>query len=332
MAAHIYSMTCDCPDCRPSSKAAFDNFQPVRTPVQGRAERQFLSAIAGPLRKLKRQTWVLLTGGTPEKSLRAKAPWTAFEGLLLDRYVNEYLVAELGRVNPDPETWHSEGGLLPSQLATHFDTGVAVGVDVAQATVAQLTELTRERNKREFLRTAFARLSDRGWGCLKEVMDRPGSPDWYGKGHPGQAPGVRQIIEHGMGIGQNPVQTAREASAAYDNYERWEFSRLSRTETMFALNAGAEAELMAAGFTRVADETGALLGMPPFHPSCRCSVTIDTNTRQMVYSISVLACYICQGMKQQEALVLAAPATNPDIVGAPEQDVGGVYLGTPPQA
>lgn len=293
---------CACPDCRTAKGAAkrpFDDWQPSRSDTQTEGEVKLLRELARSLRTLKERTWELVTGRR-RKAEGDPVEWGPMDDYALGQATRQYLTETIGAPNPDYELWvSSPEAILPENLSLQFGVGIANGADlVGQG--ERLLFNARARQQEQFLRLAFDRLSQRGWGALKDVMDRGAAEDvdrWLADRANVQPPGVRQILSHGLANGRNSLAVGRDISRAYDEYERWEFERLARTETAFALNAGAQAELEAQGFVRV-PETPDI----PRHPSCRCSWSVDPESGYIIYSVSALACEVCRELLVTEAL------------------------------
>ncbi|MDO8607703.1 MAG: hypothetical protein Q7R40_14285, partial [Phaeospirillum sp.] len=159
----------------------------------------------------------------------------------------------------------------------------AVGVQRArQLTRAETTAFrpTRESPQiKRLLTDSFNRLSDQG-----EVRLR------------GQLGEVRDILTDGTLKGRNSFDVAKELDARFEQYSRYEFERLARTEASFANNAGIVDELSAegvkvfevlvsplacpvcqshAGAKVPAEKARTGDTIPPWHPQCLCSTVAD---------------------------------------------------------
>jgi len=151
----------------------------------------------------------------------------------------------------------------------------AVGLNGAQRlTKAEASVLTPGRDAaavQHMLGEAFDRLSENGQMRLERII-----------------PDIHEMLADAAANNMNPLDVAAELSARFDHYSDFEFERLARTEVAFAQNAALVDEFAAEGFANNLNEE------PPFHPNCLCSLTIDTERREVVYDIATEACDLCQ--------------------------------------
>lgn len=277
--------------------------RPARFEEIHQQERPFRRALVAAWRKLRNRTFRVLgvryTGS--RKAVRSplcarkQIDFGAIEQIQWQQAIDEYLADVQGdrSIASAEQNWLRSDGVLPEQWRLAITTGVDRATVLTGAAEAALPA-TDAAALAEFTETAFERLSEGGVSRLQRVLTDPT--------YPGGS--VEGIIREGIAESVNPLQTARELSARFDQYEDYEFARLARTETAFAQNFGITAELEAEGFTPTVVMAGPDHGFPPFHPNCVCSVTIDTNTGRILYDVSATACEICQSALMAEAIEL----------------------------
>jgi hypothetical protein len=209
--------------------------------------------------------------------------WDNVSQIEWNQLVNEYLVEMQGSTDVVAMTnnWSFSDGNLPEEWRLATQTGVDRSVLLTGATEAALDTFPAEAVD-AFGKSAFERLSVGGRSRLKVMLD-------------GDYPGgsIRSIIGNAVETGENPLTTARNLSRRFDQYERWEFARLTRTEVAFAQEAGLAAELKAEGYV-VPQRNGENIDLPPYHPNCVCSRTIDTVSGWILPEVSPSACQVCQ--------------------------------------
>lgn len=316
---HALHDGCACGDCRHErgmQKAPFSDWQPASSERLAKGEAKLWRELSKSLRALKGTTYGLVTGGGDPRA--GIVDWTPYDEYLLQRATDKYLTETIGAPQPEYDLWRSDpSSILPANLSLQYASGITNGADLAGGAERVLAN-NRAFQTGKFLQTSFNRLSARGWGALTDVLYRGSANDvdkWLADKANVQPPGVEAILRHGIQNGRNSIAVGRDLSRAYDEYERWEFERLARTETAFALNAGTQAELEAHGYVRVAD-TPAI----PIHPSCRCAWSINTETGEIVYSVSLTACVICQELIMLER---EAQRRRPRNVAAPTEPERG---------
>lgn len=148
----------------------------------------------------------------------------------------------------------------------------------SEATGAQAATLLPERNAdgiMKLLSDSFDRLSEDGQLRIGDQLD-----------------GIREVLQAGLETGANPLDVAGDLAERFQGYREYEWDRLARTEIAFAQNRGMVDEFSAEGYSMdgIGDE-------PPFHPNCMCSLTIDTDTKRVVYDIADQACDGCLAYK-----------------------------------
>lgn len=164
-------------------------------------------------------------------------------------------------------------GIIQQHNILSFATGLQRGSDL----VSQEQTVTAARNNpatEKMLENAFARLSESGQLRLEQVRDE-----------------LHGILAGAAEAGLGPLDTARQLSAQFDEYSRYEFQRLARTEAAYASEEGVREQLQAYGVTAyewlvdasacpvcqgyvgqviAADDVE---NLPPAHPNCLCTVS-----------------------------------------------------------
>jgi hypothetical protein len=150
-------------------------------------------------------------------------------------------------------------------------------------TGADATAILPERAaqaKQELLSNAFAKLSDGGRLRLEDQLVE-----------------LKTILNDGLAEGLNPLEMARSMSDRFDQYERYEFERLARTEIAFAQNAGQVEEAKAEDVDVSQVDTSAF----PAHPNCMCDYLVEYDENgngALKYNVSAQACEVCQAFVQ----------------------------------
>lgn len=281
-------------------------FVPNRWPEQAQQEYDLWQEIIGVWRPIEEQVWELIRLEPPgSRALGDPGTWGPNEWALLDEAARQLEEELIGRSrNPahyaDPA--HAEDAILAKAGRTGFATGMDRAVLLTKAGESHLLPMRGEQAIQEFLSIGFNRLSDQGRLRLAGILRDPD--------YPGGS--VQSILRQAMAEGENPIATARALSKRFDEYERWEFARLARTEVAFAQNTGMEAEWEAEGFSRPPDiQAGALFSSPPWHPNCICSIVPDPATGYIVYDVATTACSICQGMLARQRSFFAGHEVEP---------------------
>jgi len=173
-----------------------------------------------------------------------------------------------------------------SGIIEHYDRyahslGITRAYELTGAGDSALSATENESGVQAFMGMAFDRLSENGAMRLEGIRDE-----------------LRGILEDGVANSINPIDVARSISAQFDEYSRYEFERLARTEIAFAQNAGFIDECQAEQIDTSTVDTSAF----PAHPNCLCGYSIeqaDNGTWHMVYDVSAQACEVCQEVAQQ---------------------------------
>jgi hypothetical protein len=180
----------------------------------------------------------------------------------------------MGFANPD-----TGDGIIQQWDRFAHAIGVTRATEMSGAEAAQILPGRNSDAIRSLMENAFERLSDQGTLRLE-----------------GQLGELRTILSEGMALGSNPIEISREMAGRFDSYEGWEFERLARTEVAFSQNAGLMDEFNAEGINMSLVEGD----VPPWHPNCMCSISIEETTNDQgttewvaVYDISDQACDLC---------------------------------------
>ncbi len=160
-------------------------------------------------------------------------------------------------------------------IQQHNLMSYAVGLQRGSDLFNRPQTVTAARNNpatERMLENAFARLSSGGQMRLETVRD-----DIHG------------VLAGAAEAGISPLETARQLNAQFDQYSRYEFQRLARTEAAFASEEGVREQLQEYGVTHLIwlidvsacpvcqgyvgqvieiDDTE---NLPPAHPSCLCA-------------------------------------------------------------
>jgi hypothetical protein len=173
-----------------------------------------------------------------------RAQWNAFA----DAFEQHF--REVAGMKRDQEGFVSPttgDGIVQDYYLNGLSLGVLRANEATQSGAANVL-IARDSNAvQSFINEGFARLSDQGALRLEQIM-----------------PQVKQIIQQGISLGDNPLDIAKQLSDRFDQYKGWEFERLARTETAFAQNAGYNAECDAAGVDMSRVDPSAV----PAHPNC----------------------------------------------------------------
>ncbi len=229
-----------------------------------------------PLAALQSEAFLML--GLPQPKAEAPFRYTAAMRRVIDDAISIYL-AEIagpvrtreGYVEGGPEADTADGVLQQWQRFS-FAVGLRRGADLTD----RAQTLSAERNSpatRAMLDNAFTRLSEGGALKLEKVRDE-----------------IHGILAGATDAGLGPLDTARQLSNRFEQYKRFEFERLARTEAAFASIEGSRGQmqdlgvryvrwLLSAGACPICQSfEGLLIGIdetdrhPPGHPNCLCDL------------------------------------------------------------
>lgn len=191
----------------------------------------------------------------------------------IDLFLNEMAGPDRSRegfVEGGIESDTPDGVMQQRSVFTH-----AVGVQRAAQVVGVDSTVTSGRQSpavKAMLDNAFTRLSEGGRLRLEGVRDE-----------------IHSVLVSGTDAGLGPIEVGRQLSKQFNQYERFEFERLARTEAAFAAEAGTREQYREFGvqFVRWVISSGACQlcvafegqlvpieeteNQPPIHPNCLCS-------------------------------------------------------------
>lgn len=214
---------------------------------------------------------VLAEGGAPFR-------YTAKQRRLIEAALTSFLVEMAG---PD----RSREGFVTGGLESETPDGVlqqrslftyAIGLERAASVAGRTGTLTAGRQNPavlEMLDGAFSRLSENGKLRLEGVRDE-----------------IHSVLVSATDAGISPLETGRQLANRFDQYRRFEFERLARTEAAFAAEAANRDQMRDFGVTEVVwlisssacpicrAREGKVYAIedvenhPPEHPNCLCSL------------------------------------------------------------
>lgn len=260
--------------------------------------------------------------------------WLPGEQAEFDRAVQWFMDSMVGKARDaaafaDPSTamidvhnpLYDGKPILPGQLRTSYELGVNRAVQVVGDNAPRLLGPRNAEAQREFLTLAFRRLSDGARLKLGDVLN----------GTPKTGQSVRDMLLNAMNEGQGALKTARQLRNKFREIDGYDWQRLARTETSFALNAGAQAEYLERGYRIPATETGAMIDLPTFHPCCVCGTTVLPELGYIVPDVAATACQVCQAARIRAEIAVAdkigverieitpTPAPQPRVARRPRQ-------------
>lgn len=227
-----------------------------------------------PLAVLRAAVYSAIGATDPATKTAEPFRYTTASRQVIDRAVEQFLTVMAG---PDRTRKgfvqggsESPDGVIQSRDVLAYAIGLHRGADLAGK--AQTMQAGRDSPAvREMLDNAFDRLSAKGALRLEQVRD-----DIHG------------ALTSAQSAGLNPIETARQLAAQFDQYKGWEFQRLARTESAFAAGAGARDQMQDLGVQRVevmisasaceicqgyegqVFDVGDTDNQPPYHPNCLC--------------------------------------------------------------
>ncbi len=270
---------------------------PANNPEQAARERALYERIGRAFNGFCRYAWRFcgVPGSFDDIALAAAGAytWDPADQAEFDRATKWFIDGLIGeRRDPgafsDPSTaqvdlhnpLYNGKPILPGELRTAYEVGIDQAVQLTGDDSPQLLGQRNYQAQQDFLRDSFARLTD---GARVTIGDHL----------TGETNSVKAMLLDAMNEGQNPLKTARELQRAFRDVQGYQWARLARTETSFALNSGAQAEYAARGYV-VPTHEGKSIDLPPYHPNCLCSSTIDVELGVMLPDVSAIACHICQ--------------------------------------
>ena len=271
--------------------------RPVRFEEVVSHERRAYRALVRPLRAFRRAVFDMLDLGGRRG---AKVAWSGYTQQEWDRAIAKFLLDMQGAtdIRAAAEGWFFSEAALPTEWRFGMRVGLGRATLLTGASEAALEQTTGDA-VRAFGQNAFERLSDQGQSRLANILES--------KDYPGGS--VRSIIQAAVESGENPLTTARDLAGRFDQYERWEFARLTRTEVAFAQEAGIRDELEGEGYRQLP------MRYPPLHPSCVCSQTVDMERSLITLDVSATACEACQAALVVQNSLIEGLAERPIAAG-----------------
>lgn len=236
----------------------------------------FYRDLLRPLDELEEAVFKALPA-LPTTKAEERFRYTAIAHDVIDKAL-EIFLAEMAGPDRSREGF-VEGGLASDQsdgvIQQRLQHTFAIGVERGAEVIGRGTTIAAGRQSpavMAMMESAFARLSESGKLRLEGVRD-----DIHG------------ILTSATAAGLSPLETARQLSGQFDNYRRYQFERLARTEAAFAAEAGSRAQyrdlgvrylkiLLAANacpICRTFEERliaiDDLDSQPPYHPNCLCT-------------------------------------------------------------
>jgi SPP1 gp7 family putative phage head morphogenesis protein len=231
-----------------------------------------------PLDELRTAIFTALPVRDPGKAAKSEPfRYTAAVRRVIDTALDLFLTelagpdrTREGFVQGGAET-ETPDGILQQRSLFAYAVGLQRGASLLQA--EQSLQAGRQSPAvTAMLDHAFARLSEGGKLRLESVRDD-----------------IHSVLVSAQDAGLNPLVTARQLAAQFDQYSGWEFQRLARTEAAFAAEEGTRNQFVDLGVTHVewlissgacpicegfagqvfeVDDTD---NLPPAHPNCMCS-------------------------------------------------------------
>lgn len=243
-------------------------WQALRRAIDG-----FYGDLTRLLSALEEDVFAALPALAEEGSFR----YTAKQRRLIEAALTAFLIEMAG---PD----RSREGFVTGGLESETPDGVlqqravfnyAIGLERAAGVAGRPGTLTAGRQNPAVLAmldSAFSRLSESGALRLESVRDE-----------------VHSVLVSATDAGISPIETGRQLSNRFQQYRRFEFERLARTEAAFAAEAANRDQMRDFGVTHVTILLSAsacpicrvyegrvipiddLDSLPPYHPNCLCS-------------------------------------------------------------
>lgn len=246
-------------------------WQGLRAAIQA-----YYAALLPPLATLRAAVFAVFPRLTPTKAdLPGEPPFFYFpsQRILIDHAVEIFLREMAGEDRSMDGFISPEGdGILQERAVFTYKVGLQRGADLVNAD--QMMEVARgDPAVRAMLEHAFERMSENGRLGLEGIGDQ-----------------VHSVLTSAQAAGLNPLETARQLTAEFDQLKGWEFQRLARTESAYAAIDGSRDQMMELGVTQVEWLTSAdacpvcqsFVGQrfsiedtnnhPPGHPNCVCDL------------------------------------------------------------
>ena len=237
----------------------------------------FYDDLLRPLAALEAECFLMLGLPSP-KAEGSPFRYTAAMRRTIDAAIDLYLEAIAGNdrtrsgyVEGGPEADETDGVLQQWQRFS-FAVGLRRGADL----VDRAQTISAERQSpatRAMLDNAFSRLSENGTLRLEKVRDE-----------------IHGLLVGATEAGLGPLDTGRQLSNRFEQYKRFEFERLARTEAAFAAIEGSRNQMQELGvqlvrwllssgacpicqsFENKLFEVDDTANHPPGHPQCLCDL------------------------------------------------------------
>lgn len=237
----------------------------------------FYADLLVPLERLRESVFRTLSIPTPRKQEEEAFRYLARHRRVIDEAISLFL-SEIagpvrtreGFVDGGAESDTPDGVIQQREVFAHA-VGLRRGADLLDASIS-IPAGRQSPSVRAMLDNAFTRLSESGKLRLEGVRDE-----------------IHSIMVSAQDAGLSPIATARQLGSQFDQYKRFEFERLARTEAAFAAEEGSRNQMRELGVefvTWLLDVSacpickayeGRLIPIddtdnhPPAHPNCLCS-------------------------------------------------------------
>ncbi|HEV8177409.1 MAG TPA: minor capsid protein [Gemmatimonadales bacterium] len=248
-------------------------YRQLRTAIQS-----YYGDLLPPLEQLREQV-LLLAGLQAAEELGGAFSLSTEQRARINEAVERMLVQLAGPVRTR-EGFVAGGieadtpdGIIQARNQITYAVGLQRGARLLD-TETTLTAGRKDPAVTAMLDRAFERLSENGKLRLEGVKDE-----------------IQGTLVSATEAGLNPLETARQLSGRFDQYSRYEFERLARTEAAFAAEQGTRNQLREFGVTHITWLTsagscpictayeGQIIPIedeensPPGHPQCACSAS-----------------------------------------------------------
>lgn len=259
------------------AEVSYGNGEKPRYSSLRQAINGYYQDLLKPLATLRSSVFMALPMEDRTKAEAEPFRYTAAERRTIDHAVDLFL-AEMagpdrtkgGFVHGGPESDTPDGVIQQRDVLT-YAIGIKRGADLLDKSPT-LAPARTSPAVTKMLEHAFERLSEDGKLRLEGIRDE-----------------VHGLLVAAQDAGLSPLETGRELSARFDQYQDWEFQRLARTEAAFASEAGVRDQMSDMGVERVQVLVSADAceicepfdeqvfdiddddNLPPYHPNCLCS-------------------------------------------------------------
>lgn len=262
--------------------------EPPAYPALGRIIAQFGAEVRSLGDTLRERVWRITKLPAEEQSRFNVSGQDKFKGLTADQLaaLDTAIEAFLDRFFGEEQTeaafvgTDAEDALLGGYLRLAHAVGVGRAVELSGATAARFAPTRESPEIRSLLQDAFKRLSKNGRVRLKDQLGD-----------------IKEILTQGALDGQSAFTVAKDLSGRFEQYSRYEFERLARTEMAMGSQQGLVDEAKAEGFKMLEHLVSGLAcpvcvpfkgkrvklsaavpgeNVAPFHVQCLCSSVLVT--------------------------------------------------------